>query len=90
MPFTRSKRKFRCLKRKTAVKQLFIGIKSAASAIRTGASSYEIHSKPAITNRLVKVRILKDGEADSIKYLTNGLGQQVFKSEPKSDQLLSN
>lgn len=39
-------------------------------------------------NRLAKVKILKDGEAASIKYFTNGQGQQVFKSEPKSDQLL--
>ena len=40
------------------------------------------------SNRLSKVRILKDGEAASIKYLTNALGQQVFKSEPKPDQYL--
>ena len=39
-------------------------------------------------NRLAKVRILKDGEAASIKYFTNALGQQVFKSEPKPDQYL--
>lgn len=41
-------------------------------------------------NRLAKVKILKDGEAASIKYLTNALGQQVFKSEPKPDQYLPN
>ena len=40
------------------------------------------------SNRLSKVRILKDGEAASIKYLTNAAGQQVFKSEPKPDQYL--
>jgi RHS repeat-associated protein len=40
------------------------------------------------SNRLAKVRILKDGEAASIKYFTNGQGQQVFKSEPKPDQYL--
>ena len=39
-------------------------------------------------NRLSKVRILKDGEAASIKFLTNAQGQQVFKSEPKPDQYL--
>ena len=39
-------------------------------------------------NRLAKVRILKDGEAASINYLTNAQGQQVFKSEPKPDQYL--
>ncbi len=42
------------------------------------------------SNRLAKVKILKDGEAASIKYLYNALGQQVFKSEPKPDQLLPN
>jgi RHS repeat-associated protein len=42
------------------------------------------------SNRLSKVKILKDGEAASIKYLYNALGQQVFKSEPKPDQLLPN
>jgi RHS repeat-associated protein len=40
------------------------------------------------SNRLSKVRILKDGEAASIHYFTNGQGQQVFKSEPKPDQYL--
>ena len=39
-------------------------------------------------NRLAKVRILKDGEAASINYLTNAQGQQVFKSEPRPDQYL--
>ncbi len=42
------------------------------------------------SNRLAKVKILKDGEAASIKYLYNALGQQVFKSEPKPEQLLPN
>ena len=42
------------------------------------------------SNRLAKVRITKDGEAASIKYLYNALGQQVFKSEPKPDQLAPN
>ncbi len=42
------------------------------------------------SNRLAKVKILKDGEAASIKYLYNAMGQQVFKSEPKPDQLLPN
>ena len=88
MRFTQSKRKFCCLRRKTAVKRLFFGVKSASSAINTGASSSLIHSNCSASNRLAKVRILKDGEAASIKYFTNVLGQQVFKSERKSDQLL--
>ncbi len=55
-----------------------------------GASSSSIDSECSASNRLSKVRILKDGEAASIKYLTNAAGQQVFKSEPKPDQYLPN
>ena len=88
MPFTRSKRKFRCLRRKTDLKRLFLSIKSAFSAINTGASSSSFDSKCNAGNRLSKVRILKDGEAASIHYFTNDPGQQVFKSEPKPDQYL--
>jgi YD repeat-containing protein len=40
------------------------------------------------TGRLSKVRIFKDGEGASIKYLTNALGQRVFKSEPQVDRTL--
>ena len=41
-------------------------------------------------NRLSKVKITKDGEAASITYLHNALGQRVFKGEPKADQYLPN
>ena len=88
MSTTRSKHKFRCLKRKTTPKQRFLGIKSACSPIDTGARSSSINSECSAANRLSKVRILKDGEAASIKYFTNAQGQQVFKSEPKPDQYL--
>ncbi|RYG14219.1 MAG: hypothetical protein EON92_02890 [Burkholderiales bacterium] len=40
------------------------------------------------SDRLAKVRILQNGEAAAVTYLTNGLGQRVFKSEPKADQYL--
>ena len=40
------------------------------------------------SNRLVKIKITKDGEAASISYLTNALGQRTFKGEPKADQTL--
>lgn len=63
-------------------------IKSAFIPINTGVGSSLINSKYSAFTRLSKVRILKDGAAASIKYFTNGQGQQVFKSEPKSDQLL--
>ena len=36
-------------------------------------------------NRLSKVKITKDGEAASIAYLHNALGQRVFKGELKAD-----
>ena len=40
------------------------------------------------SNRLSKVKITKEGEAASITYLHNALGQRVFKGEPKADQYL--
>ncbi len=85
---TRSKGRFRCIEPKTTPKQCFLGIKAVCSPENTGATSSSIHSKCSAANRLSKVRILKDGEAASIKYLTNAQGQQVFKSEPKPDQYL--
>ena len=42
------------------------------------------------SNRLSKVKITKDGEAASITYLHNALGQRVFKGEPKLDTALPN
>jgi RHS repeat-associated protein len=41
-------------------------------------------------NRLNKATITKDGEAMSISYLHNALGQRVFKGEPAADQYLPN
>ena len=37
------------------------------------------------SNRLSKVKVSKDGEAASIKYLTNAQGQRVFKGEPQAE-----
>ena len=73
---------------KKALKQRFLRIKSACSPINTGVSSSSNNSRCRAANRLSEVRILKDGEAASIKYFTNAQGQQVFKSEPKPDQYL--
>ena len=36
------------------------------------------------------MRITKDGEAASIRYLTNALGQRVFKGEPAAESTLPN
>ena len=63
-------------------------IKSGFSLTNTGANSFSINSNCSASNRLAKVRILKDGEAAAVKYFTNALGRQVFKSEPKPDQYL--
>ncbi|MBC5764151.1 RHS repeat-associated core domain-containing protein [Ramlibacter albus] len=41
-------------------------------------------------NRLAKVKIVKDGEAASVRYLHNALGARVFKSEPETEQTLPN
>jgi RHS repeat-associated protein len=40
------------------------------------------------SDRLAQVRIIKDGEAASISYLTNAMGQRVFKGEPTVAQTL--
>ncbi|MBC7706264.1 MAG: hypothetical protein H7274_20225, partial [Rhodoferax sp.] len=40
------------------------------------------------SNRMDKVRLMKGGEAASITYLHNALGQRVFKSEVTADQKL--
>ncbi|MBP8019198.1 MAG: RHS repeat protein [Hylemonella sp.] len=37
-------------------------------------------------NRLSKVKLFKDGEAAKVRYLTNALGQRVFKGEPETEQ----
>lgn len=42
------------------------------------------------SRRLVKVRIIKNGEAASVRYLHNALGQRVFKSDPEAEQTLPN
>ncbi len=40
------------------------------------------------SDRLATVKLSKDGEAAKVTYLTNGLGQRAFKSEPQTDKLL--
>ncbi|MBC5764644.1 DUF6531 domain-containing protein [Ramlibacter albus] len=40
--------------------------------------------------RLSQIQIQKDGEAAAVRYLHNGLGQRVFKSEPEVLQTLPN
>ncbi|MBC5768345.1 DUF6531 domain-containing protein [Ramlibacter albus] len=40
--------------------------------------------------RLAKVKVMKDGEAASVRYLHSALGQRVFKSEPEVEQTLPN
>jgi len=42
------------------------------------------------SGRLAKVRIMRSGEAASITYLHNALGQRVFKGEPRAEQTLPN
>ena len=42
------------------------------------------------SRRLAKVKIVKDGEAATVEYLHNALGQRVFKSEPQAEQTLPN
>ena len=42
------------------------------------------------SGRLAKVKIYKDGEEASVRYLVNGMGQRVFKGEPAAEQTLPN
>ena len=65
-----------------------MGIKSARSPTNTGASRSSINSDRSASNRLSKVRILKVGKAESIRYVINALSWQVFKSKPKPDKYL--
>ncbi|WP_374670067.1 RHS repeat-associated core domain-containing protein [Ramlibacter sp.] len=41
-------------------------------------------------NRLKRIRAPLDGESAVVSYLTNGLGQRVFRSEPTAEQTLPN
>ena len=64
------------------------GIKSASRPINTCASSSYTNSNLVSAGWPCTLQITLDGEAASLTYLTNALGQQVFKSEPKPDQYL--
>jgi RHS repeat-associated protein len=75
-------------------------VKGSKSSSTASQVNYAVHANGALTSdglrtfeydasrRLSKVRILKDGEAASVHYLHNALGQRVFKSDPQSDQTL--
>ncbi|UUZ64434.1 hypothetical protein LP417_04970 [Polaromonas sp. P1-6] len=41
-------------------------------------------------NKLAKIKVLKDGEEASIRYLHNALGQRVFKGEPQAESYQPN
>jgi RHS repeat-associated protein len=71
-----------------------------ADAITSATINYSLDDNGAMTsdglrtfeydtaNRMDKVRLMKGGEAASVTYLHNGLGQRVFKSEVTADQKL--
>jgi RHS repeat-associated protein len=71
-----------------------------ADAITSATINYSLDDNGAMTsdglrtfeydtaNRMDKVRLMKGGEAASVSYLHNGLGQRVFKSEVTADQKL--
>ena len=65
-----------CKKVFGASKHRFSGIKTGHNPIKTGVTSYQIKSKFTFVN------ISRCGQAASVSYLTNPLGQRVFKSEP--------
>ncbi len=67
-----------------------------ATKVVTSPVNYSLDANGAMTSdglrtfeydasrRLSKVKVMKDGEAASISYLHNALGQRVFKSEPQA------
>jgi RHS repeat-associated protein len=71
-----------------------------ADAVMSANVNYSVDENGAMTsdglrtfeydaaNRMDKVRLMKGGEAASVTYLHNGLGQRVFKSEVTADQKL--
>ena len=65
-----------CQKAFKPLKQPISAIKRGCRPLNTGVTSYQIKSKFGFVN------ITKDGHAASVRYLTNPLGQRVFKSEP--------
>ena len=62
------------------------GVDAAGNLTSDGLRMFEYDG----ANRLSKVRILKDGEAASVSYLHNAMGQRVFQSEPQAEQTLPN
>ena len=73
---------------------------SYRASVVTTPISYSLDANGALTSdglrdfdydassRLDKVRLLKDGEAASVRYLHNALGQRVFKGEIQVEQTL--
>ena len=61
-------------------------IKKTSSPIKTGAGSSYTNSNLVSVGWPGTRKITKEGEAASIKYLTNALGQRTFKGEPKAEQ----
>jgi hypothetical protein len=43
-----------------------------------------------VANKLAKIKVLKDGEEASIRYLHNALGQRVVKGEPQAERYQPN
>ena len=71
--------------------------RGSRSATSTSRIQYSIDANGAMTSdglrtfeydasrRLSKVRMRRDGDAATVSYLHNALGQRVFKSEPQSE-----
>jgi RHS repeat-associated protein len=70
----------------TVVTPINYTVDSNGSLTSDGLRSFEYDA----SNRLSKVKLSKDGEAASVKYLHNALGQRVFKSEIRVAQTLPN
>jgi RHS repeat-associated protein len=70
----------------TVVTPINYSLDANGSLTSDGLRSFEYDA----SNRLFKVKLSKDGEAASVKYLHNALGQRVFKSEIRVAQTLPN
>ncbi len=68
----------------TVVSTVSYSLDSAGNMTGDGLRTFDYDN----ANRLAKARIFKDGEAMSVSYLHNALGQRVFKGEAQADQYL--
>ena len=79
--FSQSVTQLKGSKSSTANSQIRYALDANGAMTSDGLRTFEYDA----ARRLAKVKILQDGEAASISYLHNALGQRVFKSQAQSE-----